>query len=86
GGSLIPHCGHNPLEAVAHGAAVLTGPSFHNFADEYAALKASDGVIVTATAGEIRSAVAGLYANPSARADLTRNAAIAVDVLKGALA
>ena len=86
GGSLIPHGGHNPLEAVAHGAAVLTGPSFHNFQVEFAALKSANGVIVTVTAEEIFSAVIGLYANPSARADLTRNAALAVDGLKGALA
>lgn len=33
GGSLIPRGGHNPLEAIANGVPVITGPSFYNFDD-----------------------------------------------------
>ena len=32
GGSLVPHGGQNPIEAIKLGAAVLTGPNFQNFA------------------------------------------------------
>ena len=33
GGSLVPHGGQNPVEAIKLGAAVLTGPNWQNFAD-----------------------------------------------------
>lgn len=39
GGSLISHGGQNPLEAVRLKTAVLSGPSQHNFADIYRALR-----------------------------------------------
>lgn len=86
GGSLTPLGGHNPFEAVSLGPAVLSGPSVHNFRDEYAALDAAGGVVFAATAEEIRAAVLRLYADPAARAGLARNACEAVDGLKGALA
>ena len=35
GGSLVPHGGQNPVEAIKLGAAVLTGPHWRNFADAY---------------------------------------------------
>lgn len=43
GGSLIPHGGHNPLEAVAFGVPVVSGPYTHNFADIFPALYATGG-------------------------------------------
>lgn len=39
GGSLINHGGQNPLEAARLSTAVITGPSQHNFADVYRALR-----------------------------------------------
>ena len=33
GGSLVPHGGQNPIEAVKLGAAILHGPHVHNFAE-----------------------------------------------------
>ena len=38
GGSLVPHGGQNPIEAVKLGAAILHGPHVCNFADIYDAL------------------------------------------------
>ena len=35
GGSLVDRGGQNPIEAVRQGAAVLTGPHWHNFSDAY---------------------------------------------------
>ena len=35
GGSLVPHGGHNPLEALVFGKPVLTGPHTDNFATLY---------------------------------------------------
>ena len=85
GGSLIPRGGQNPLEAVAHGAAVLTGPSTHNFNDEYGALRKANGVIGVANATDIAEAVEKLQADPQGRAAQVANAEAAVKNLKGAL-
>ncbi|HYA41790.1 MAG TPA: 3-deoxy-D-manno-octulosonic acid transferase [Syntrophobacteraceae bacterium] len=41
GGSLVPIGGHNPLEAIAQGAAVCWGPHFFNFAEVERALLAA---------------------------------------------
>ena len=85
GGSLIQRGGQNPLEAVAHGAAVLTGPSTHNFGDEYTALRQAGGVTDVTDADDIAEAVMKLLAGPDARAEMVANAAKAVEGLKGAL-
>jgi len=46
GGSLIPHGGHNLVEAAARGAAVLTGPYTTHCADEAARLVAARAAVV----------------------------------------
>jgi 3-deoxy-D-manno-octulosonic-acid transferase len=43
GGSLVPHGGQNPIEAVELNAAILHGPHVHNFADVFAALDEAGG-------------------------------------------
>jgi len=45
GGSLVPHGGQNPIEAIKLGAAILHGPHVHNFADLYAELDRAGGAI-----------------------------------------
>ena len=85
GGSLIDRGGQNPLEAVAHDAAVLTGPSVHNFSDEYKVLRKAGVVVDVATAHDIVEAVMRLTGDPQARAAVAANAARAVGGLKGAL-
>jgi 3-deoxy-D-manno-octulosonic-acid transferase len=35
GGSLVPHGGQNPIEAIKLGAGVITGPHWHNFPEVY---------------------------------------------------
>ncbi|MGM0525667.1 MAG: lipid IV(A) 3-deoxy-D-manno-octulosonic acid transferase [Pseudomonadota bacterium] len=44
GGSLIERGGHNPLELIAGGAAVVTGPSVFNFTEVYRQLSKVNGV------------------------------------------
>ena len=61
GGSLVEHGGQNPIEAIRHGAAVLTGPYHHNFKDIYGELLAAKGAREVKSAdelGERRKAVA----------------------------
>ena len=63
GGSLIPHGGQNPIEAVRLGAAVVTGPNRSNFQDSYEALLSEGGAIEIAAADELAGAVGGLLAS-----------------------
>jgi 3-deoxy-D-manno-octulosonic-acid transferase len=85
GGSLIPHGGQNPIEAVHHDAAVLTGPSTHNFTDAYEALFAAGGAVEIRSADELAAAIADL-AVPSARSERMRaSARHALRTLSGAL-
>ena len=43
GGSLVPHGGQNPIEAVKLGASIVHGPHVFNFADVYEALDRAGG-------------------------------------------
>lgn len=86
GGSLIPRGGQNPLEAIALGAVVLTGPSTHNFRDEYAALLKAGGAIEVASAAGIVDAVTRLHASPAEHARICANAKAALAGMTGALA
>jgi 3-deoxy-D-manno-octulosonic-acid transferase len=43
GGSLVPHGGQNPIEAIKLGAAIVHGPHVFNFTDVYEALDDSGG-------------------------------------------
>jgi len=85
GGSLIERGGQNPLEAVSLGAVVLTGPSTHNFRDEYGALLKAGGAIQVASAADIAATVAQLCQNPTSQARLVALAADAREEMKGAL-
>lgn len=44
GGSLVAHGGHSPLEAMAWGCPVLSGPFVHNFAQAYQQLARAGGL------------------------------------------
>lgn len=86
GGSLIPHGGQNPIEAVRHGAAVLTGPHTHNFTDAHIALGRTKGVLVVDGASALADAVARVLSEPETLAAMTRGAETALAGLSGALA
>jgi len=43
GGSLIPHGGQNPIEAIKLGASIVHGPHVFNFTDVYEALDRTGG-------------------------------------------
>lgn len=85
GGSLVDRGGQNPVEAVRHNTAVLTGPSHHNFADAYGALLASGGAIEVKSAGDIADAVQRLLANDAEVAHLQDGAKKALVSLSGAM-
>ncbi|MDX2259781.1 MAG: glycosyltransferase N-terminal domain-containing protein [Hyphomicrobiaceae bacterium] len=80
GGSLIDRGGQNPIEAVRHQAAVLTGPSWRNFPDVYGALIEGKGARVVTDAASLAGAVGDLIADESA---LRAQHAAAVTALAG---
>ncbi|WP_245296825.1 MULTISPECIES: glycosyltransferase N-terminal domain-containing protein [Rhodomicrobium] len=85
GGSLVPHGGQNPIEAVKLGAGVVTGPHWHNFPEVYQALAEQGGCrFVTSQEDLIHTARALL--DDRASLDLMRaRAERTVSELSGAL-
>ena len=85
GGSLIPHGGQNPIEAVRHGLAVLTGPHWSNFEGAYRALLANGGAYEVHSAEELARSATGLFRNPDRLAAMRTAATAALAGLGGAL-
>jgi 3-deoxy-D-manno-octulosonic-acid transferase len=85
GGSLVPHGGQNPIEAIKLGAAILHGPHVGNFKDLYAALDQHHGAELVGDAGRLAMRI-GIWLKD--RDELERVMAAGrrtVDLLGGAL-
>jgi 3-deoxy-D-manno-octulosonic-acid transferase len=68
GGSLVPGIGgHNPVEPVDLGSAVISGLGVHNFADLYLALEAAGGAVLCGEKEKLALQVAGLMGDAVAR-------------------
>ncbi|MEQ1647258.1 MAG: glycosyltransferase N-terminal domain-containing protein [Hyphomicrobiaceae bacterium] len=78
--------GHNPIEAVRHGAVVLTGPGWSNFTESFTALLKAGGALEVRNADEIATAAAHLFDDGSERARMRKSAEGALENLTGALA
>jgi 3-deoxy-D-manno-octulosonic-acid transferase len=85
GGSLVPHGGQNPVEAIKLGAAVVTGPHWRNFADAYEELLEARGAIQVRDAPALASAVLSLLEDDKARAEMMARAENAIARMGGAL-
>lgn len=85
GGSLVQHGGQNPIEAIRHGAAVLTGPHWQNFADAYQSLLSSRGAIEVHSAEEIAAAARVLLEDTAELARMRERASAVLSKLAGAL-
>lgn len=85
GGSLVDRGGQNPIEAVRHGAAVLTGPHWHNFRDAYRTLLRHEGAIEVKSSADIAAAVSKLLDSPAELQRMRSGATLALDTLSGAL-
>lgn len=66
GGSLIPHGGQNPVEAIQLGCAVVHGPHMFNFSEIMTDLVQAGGALEVNDGAELASAAAGLYKKPEA--------------------
>jgi 3-deoxy-D-manno-octulosonic-acid transferase len=85
GGSLVPHGGQNPIEAVRHQCAVMTGPHWTNFTESYQALFAEKGALQVRDAEEIAAAAGRLLGDPAERTRMLERAEKAIERLSGAL-
>lgn len=77
--------GQNPIEAIRHGAGVLTGPHHGNFQDLYQALLRQGGAITVTSADTIAAETRRLLQDQAALATLDANAGAALDSMAGAL-
>lgn len=66
GGSLEPIGGHNPFEVARAGAAVITGPGYHNFAETFPPMIAAKGAVEVHDADQLNSAVSHWLTQPEA--------------------
>ena len=85
GGSLVPHGGQNPMEAIKLGAAVVTGPHWRNFADAYEELLASGGCAQVSEANDLATAVLLLLEDAQARGRMLARAEGTIARMGGAL-
>jgi 3-deoxy-D-manno-octulosonic-acid transferase len=85
GGSLVPHGGQNPVEAIKLGAAVVTGPHWRNFADAYEELLSSGGCALVSEVNDLATAVLLLLEDAQARARMMSRAEGAIGRMGGAL-
>ena len=85
GGSLVPHGGQNPIEAINFGTAVLSGPHVRNFAPFYHELFIRGGAKRIDTAEELANISIDLLSNPSQHKEMQTNAEASLTFLKGAL-
>lgn len=75
GGSLIPHGGHNVLEAIAAGSVTLCGPHYQNFRGVVDALKEAETIDIVEDFDQLADSVMNWLADPEGcrrRGDLGR--------------
>ena len=77
--------GQNPIEAIRHGTAVLTGPNVGNFQEIYQALFKQGGAVSVTNAATLADAVQRLLNEPAALAALNAGGLSALERLSGAL-
>lgn len=85
GGSLVPHGGQNPIEAVKLGASIVHGPHVFNFTDVYEALDRAGGARQADTQEALVKQLGQLLADPAARDVSLAASTRVVEQLGGAL-
>jgi 3-deoxy-D-manno-octulosonic-acid transferase len=85
GGSLVPHGGQNPIEAIKLGASIVHGPHVFNFTDVYEALDNAGGARQADSEAALVKQFGQLLADPAARQALAGASGRVVEQLGGAL-
>lgn len=86
GGSLVQKGGQNPIEAIRHSAAVLTGPHHANFEDAFNALIDRGGVVEAADGPALARQVGTWLRDAEALDSVRRRAEQTLGEMSGALA
>ncbi len=84
GGSLVEIGGHNPIEAIDGGSAVLHGPLVDNFQDIYQLLDRHDGALEVIDEKELVASLARLLGSKQLCATMISNSKKQAATLKGA--
>lgn len=85
GGSLVPHGGQNPVEAIRLQTTVITGPHIHNFEDTYQELFQCKAAKKICSAEELAQSVRVLLEHPEKVKLMQDQAQAALTKLAGAL-
>lgn len=85
GGSIVDKGGQNPIEAIRHGAGIISGPHVQNFGDVYDKLRAIGAMREVATAPDLAQAVIELLADETQLEALRSGGTKAINQLGGAL-
>jgi 3-deoxy-D-manno-octulosonic-acid transferase len=85
GGSLVPHGGQNPIEAIKLGASIVHGPHVFNFTDVYEALDHAGGARQADHQEALVKQLGQLLADPAAREASAAASTRVVKQLGGAL-
>jgi 3-deoxy-D-manno-octulosonic-acid transferase len=85
GGSLVPHGGQNPIEAVKLGASVVHGPHVFNFTDVYEALDGAGGAKLADSSEQLVKQLGLMLGNEAAREAAIEAGHRVVERLGGAL-
>jgi 3-deoxy-D-manno-octulosonic-acid transferase len=85
GGSLVPHGGHNILEAAAQGVAVLFGPHMFNFAEISELYLQQNAAVQIASADELAQQVIRWLSDASERSRIGEAGRALVEKNRGAL-
>jgi 3-deoxy-D-manno-octulosonic-acid transferase len=85
GGSLVPHGGQNPIEAIKLGASVVHGPHVFNFTDVYEALDGAGGAKLADSSEQLVKQLGQMLGNVAAREHAIDAGQRVVDRLGGAL-
>jgi 3-deoxy-D-manno-octulosonic-acid transferase len=85
GGSLVPHGGQNPIEAVKLGASIVHGPHVFNFTDVFAALDAAGGARLAGSSEQLVKQLGQMLGDAGARKASIQAAEQVVARLGGAL-
>jgi 3-deoxy-D-manno-octulosonic-acid transferase len=85
GGSLVPHGGQNPIEAVKLGASVVHGPHVFNFTDVYEALDGAGGAKLADSSEQLVKQLGQMLGNEAAREAAIESGRRVVERLGGAL-
>jgi 3-deoxy-D-manno-octulosonic-acid transferase len=86
GGSLVPHGGHNPLEAAAFGKAPVLGPSMENFRDIAREFLRAGAALEARTGAELGAVWIALLSDDERRVQAGRAARELVERHRGATA